>query len=114
MTNTNIIIIDGHRAVVSFDPEINMLRGEFIELNGGADFYATDVAGLLREGAISLREFRTVCNQRGIEPVKKFSGKFQVRTDEHMHADAVVVAAAKGMSLNQFVNQAIEHELACA
>ena len=40
----NIIEIDGQKAVVSFDPDINMLRGEFLGLSGGADFYAADVA----------------------------------------------------------------------
>jgi len=35
----NIIEIEGEKAAVSFDPDIQMLRGEFIGLNGGADFY---------------------------------------------------------------------------
>lgn len=30
----NIIEINGFRAVVQYDPEIDMLRGEFIGLNG--------------------------------------------------------------------------------
>jgi len=114
MTNTNIIVIDGHKAVLSYDPELNMLRGEFIGLNGGADFYASDIAGLMREGQTSLNEFLAVCKERGIEPVKKFSGKFQVRVEERVHADAVSAAAARGVSLNQFVAEAIEHELQSA
>ena len=34
----NIMEINGYRAVVQYDPEIDMFRGEFIGLNGGADF----------------------------------------------------------------------------
>lgn len=46
----NIMEIDGYRAVIVYDPEIEMFRGEFIGLNGGADFYAKDIDGLRREG----------------------------------------------------------------
>ena len=46
----NLMTIGGQQAVISFDPDINMFRGEFVGLtNGGADFYAEDVNGLLRE-----------------------------------------------------------------
>lgn len=42
--------IVGHQAVIAFDPGIELFRGEFIGLNGGADLYASDMAGLQREG----------------------------------------------------------------
>ena len=29
--------INGYRAIIQFDPGIDMFRGEFIGLNGGAD-----------------------------------------------------------------------------
>ena len=53
----NTMEIDGYRAIIQFDPDIDMFRGEFIGLNGGADFYAPDVAGLRKEGALSLKVF---------------------------------------------------------
>ena len=56
--------IDGFKAVIQFDPAIDMFRGEFVGLNGGADFYAPDVAGLKREGpAHSTRACCEPCNQ---------------------------------------------------
>ncbi|EOZ6716748.1 hypothetical protein ACQVDA_000429 [Yersinia enterocolitica] len=33
-------------ATITFDIELKMLRGEFIGLNGGADFYAYSVVDL--------------------------------------------------------------------
>ena len=42
--------IDGYRVVMRFDPDIDMYRGEFVDLNGGAG-YARDIAGLKHEGA---------------------------------------------------------------
>lgn len=108
----NVIEINGHKAVVSFDPVTSMFRGEFVGLNGGADFYADNVAGLAREGQSSLDTFMEICRERGIDPIRKFSGKFQVRLDESLHAEAVTAAAARGKSLNQFVAEAIKREAA--
>lgn len=57
--------IEGYRAVIRFDPDIGMFRGEFVGLNGGADFYARDIAGLRREGAASLEVFLDMCREDG-------------------------------------------------
>ncbi|SHE32161.1 Predicted nuclease of the RNAse H fold, HicB family [Modicisalibacter ilicicola DSM 19980] len=107
----NTMVIDGHRAIIQYDPEIEMFRGEFTGLNGSADFYAESVEALREEGKASLRTFLEVCQEKGIEPVKAYSGKFQVRLSEELHRDAVDAAKARGESLNQFVAQAIQHEL---
>ena len=58
--------IQGHKAVISYDPDIALFRGEFVGLNGSADFYAADVEGLKREGDISLKVFLDVCREKGI------------------------------------------------
>lgn len=107
----NTLDIDGHKAVVLFDPEVGMFRGEFLGLNGGADFYADSVEGLRREGAISLQAFLDTCRERGIEPYRSFSGKFNVRIPGPLHAEAVQTAAARGVSLNDLVREALTHEL---
>jgi predicted HicB family RNase H-like nuclease len=103
----NIITINGYQAVIAFDPDIELFRGEFMGLNGGADFSAVDVEGLKREGEISLRLFLDAYKRRGIEPRKHFSGKFSLRVDPATHEAAVMAAAAHGQSLNQWATEAI-------
>ncbi|WKL26534.1 type II toxin-antitoxin system HicB family antitoxin [Sinorhizobium meliloti] len=103
----NVVEINGEKAVVAFDPEIQMLRGEFVGLNGGADFYAESVHDRSRK-AVGHWTFISKCaGEKGIEPRRKFSGKFNVRLDPEDHAAAVVAAAAAGKSLNEWVIGAI-------
>lgn len=107
----NIMLIDGHKAVIAYDPDIHLFRGEFVGLNGGADFYAADVAGLEAEGRASLKVFLDTCKAEGIEPYKAYSGKFNVRIPPELHAESAQAAAASGLSLNDWVRSAIYHEL---
>ena len=75
----NIMEINGYKAVIQFDPEIEMFRGEFVGLHGGADFYAADVDSLKREGAASLRVYLDMCREDGVEPERPFSGNLNLR-----------------------------------
>jgi len=104
----NVLEIDGQRAVVDYDPEIAMFRGEFLGLAGGADFYGDSVEALKREGKISLDVYLDMCRRKNIAPFRSFSGKFNVRLRPELHEAAVVAAAAAGESLNEWVAQAIE------
>ncbi len=105
----NVMTIEGHQAVIAFDPDIQLFRGEFLGLNGGADFYAADVQGLKTQGEASLHVFLTACKRRGVKPYKNFSGKFSLRLDPATHEAAAIAAAAQGQSLNQWAAQTIRH-----
>lgn len=104
----NIIEIEGQKAVVSLDPEIGLLRGEFLGLNGGADFYADSIDALRQEGANSLKVFLEMCAEKGISPYRQFSGKFNVRLDPKLHEAAVLAARAEQKSLNEWISDVIE------
>ena len=60
----------GYQAVITYDPEIEMFRGEFVGLNGGADFYAKDAESLKREGKTSLDVFFAYVRRRRSIPQK--------------------------------------------
>lgn len=104
----NIMMINGQRAVIRYDADIEMFRGEFIGLNGGADFYAKDVEGLKKEGALSLQDFLEMCEEDGVEPFKDYSGKFNVRIPPALHGEIAVAAAAEDKSLNQWVEDTLD------
>jgi predicted HicB family RNase H-like nuclease len=88
---------------VQYDPEIEMFRGEFVGLNGGADLYRSDVSSLRHEGETSLKVFLEMCEEDGVEPRRSFSGRFNLRVPPSLHHDMSLAAAAEGKSLNQWV-----------
>lgn len=110
----NIMEIEGNKAIIKYDPLVDMFRGEFIGLNGGADFYATNITELRQEGKKSLKVFLDMCKEEGLNPHKKYSGKFNLRVSPELHAEIAAKAAAEGKSLNKFVtdmlDQAILHQ----
>ena len=104
----NIMEINGYRAVIAYDPQIEMFRGEFTGLNGGAEFYARDIETLKKEGDLSLKVFLDMCAENGTDPRKEYSGKFNVRVPSELHADIARAAAAHGKSLNQWVTDTLD------
>ncbi len=107
----NIMEINGHKAVIAYDADIELFRGEFIGLNGGADFYADNVIDLRKEGEKSLQTFLDVCQEQGLSPYKSYSGRFNVRISSELHCAAVTAAAAQNISLNEWINQTIAQSL---
>ena len=108
----NIMKIDDYQAVISYDPEIELFRGEFVGLNGGADFYASTVEELHEEAKKSLNTFLEVCKKQGINPRKTYSGKFNIRIKPEIHAKAVIAAQSQQISLNEWISQTIANATA--
>ncbi len=107
----NVMEIEGYKALIAFDPDTNQFRGEFVDLNGGADFYAVDVKSLKREGKTSLKVFLDMCREDGLEPHKSYSGKLMVRLPVMLHERAAVSAAAQGKSLNAWLADVVAQAL---
>jgi predicted HicB family RNase H-like nuclease len=75
----NMMMLDGYRARIACDPELDLFRGEIMGLNGSADFYGKSPAELRREFRKSLHLFLEVCREKNIEPVRSCSGRFNLR-----------------------------------
>jgi predicted HicB family RNase H-like nuclease len=97
-----------YTAIISYDPDIGMFRGEFVGLNGGADFYADNIKDLRKEGQVSLRVFLDFAKEKGIQPHKKYSGRLVLRLKPELHRKYKVLASAKQVSLNQLLNDTLE------
>ena len=85
-----------------------MFRGEILGLNGGAGFYGKTPDELRKEFKKSLKAFLDVCKEKGLEPYKDYSGKFNLRVPPNLHAEIAYRAAAEGKNLNQWVVETLD------
>ncbi len=108
----NVMKIDGYNAKIEYDPEIDMFRGEVLGLNGGADFYGRTPKELKAEFKKSLTVFLEVCAEKGIEPRRNYSGKFNLRIPPELHERLAIAAQAEGKSINTLAQEALQHRIA--
>lgn len=64
----NIMEVEGYKAKIEFDPELDQFRGEILGLNGSADFNGKSRAELCKEFKNSLKVFLEVCKEKQISP----------------------------------------------
>jgi len=104
----NMMEVDGYKAKIEYDPELDQFRGEILGLNGSADFYGKSPAGLRKEFKNSLKVYLDVCEEKGIAPTKEYSGKFNLRIPPMLHSEIAARAAAAGKSINQWVYEILK------
>ncbi len=104
----NMMEIDGYKAKIEYDPELDQFRGEILGLNGSADFYGKTTACLRKEFKNSLKVFLDVCEEKSIEPIKIYSGKFNLRIPSRLHREIAARATATGKSINEWILETLK------
>lgn len=108
----NVMTVDGYNAKIEYDAEIDMFRGEVLGLTGGADFYGKTPKELRAEFKKSLALFLEVCAEKGIEPRRNYSGKFNLRIPPELHERLAIAAQAEGKSINTLAQEALAQRVA--
>lgn len=107
----NIMEVEGYKAKIEYDPELDQFRGEILGLNGSADFYGKNPAALREEFKNSLDVFLEVCKEKGVSSTKEFSGKFNLRIPPKLHGKIAARATAEDKSINQWVSEVLEYSV---
>ena len=107
----NMMEVDGYKARIEYDPELDQFRGEILGLNGSADFYGKSPASLRKEFKNSLKVFLEVCEEKGIDPKREYSGKFNLRIPPGLHSQIAARATAEHKSINQFVSEILKRSV---
>lgn len=98
-------------ASVEFSFEDNVLHGKLEGITDLVTFEANNVTDLKKSFKEAVDDYLDFCKEVGKEPMKPFKGSFNVRIGKTLHKKAFQMATAKQMSLNQFVQHAIEKEI---
>lgn len=108
----NLMTMDGYQAKIEYDEDLDLFRGDILGLNGGADFYGKNPQELRIEFKKSLETFLEVCLEKGIEPRRNFSGKFNLRISPELHERLAIAAQAEGKSINSLAQEALQSRVA--
>ncbi len=108
----NTMMYKGFVGEIEYDDECNIFTGMVINTKTVITFQGTSVDELTREFQLSIDDYLEWCRKDGIEPEKPYSGKFNVRLKPDTHQRAAIKAKTLGISLNSFIEKAVEDELA--
>lgn len=108
----SLMTVEGYHARLEYDPDTDLFRGEILGLTGGADFYGKSPKELRAEFKKSLEVFLVVCKEKGIEPRRNYSGKFNLRITPELHEKLAIAAQAEGKSINSLAQEALEQRVA--
>ena len=101
----------GYLGTVEYDAQAKIFHGDIINTRDVITFQGTTVNEIERAFKDSINDYITWCKEEGVEPEKPYSGKFNVRLPPQMHREIAVLAKKKKISLNSFVEQALNNEI---
>ena len=101
----------GYAGKIEYDEETHMLTGTVINTRTVITFQGESVAEIEQAFRDSVDDYLTWCAEDGIEPERPYSGRFNVRLNPETHQKAAVRAKILGLSLNKFIEKAVEDEL---
>lgn len=102
----------GYIGKVEFDAEADILHGEVVGIRDVVTFQGRSVEEIEKAFRDSVDDYLAFCKQRGESPNRTCSGHFLLRIDSELHRKADMLANASGKSLNAWVADCLNREVA--
>jgi predicted HicB family RNase H-like nuclease len=110
----NTISFKGFIGSINFDLKNNLVYGKIEGIDDLIMFEGSSVSELKKMFKEAVDDYIEICKQTNKPCMKSFKGSFNVRVKPEIHQRASMIAIAKGISLNQLVQKAIEREIEAA
>jgi len=94
-----------------YDSEKDILSGRVIDVNAVITFHGTSIKEIKKGFIDSVDTYLETCAIKKVSPKKSFSGNVRLRIDPGVHQKAYIEAKNRGESLNQFILEAMIHEI---
>jgi len=107
----NIIKYKEILGTVNFSAEDEVFYGKIEGVNDLVTFEGSSVQELKEAFEEGVEDYLALCKELDKEVFKSFKGSFNVRIDPELHSKAYELALLEGLSLNQFVQKAIEEQI---
>ena len=107
----NQIKYKGYHGTVEYCDEDGILVGSVLGIQDSLSYCGHSVEEITRAFHDCIDGYLAMCKELGRQPDKEYKGSFNVRVTPQLHRSAARAAEKQGVSLNQFVQTAIEHQL---
>lgn len=103
----------GYVGSVEYSEEDNCLFGRVQGLDKGILilYEGNTVDELKADFEEAINSYLESCKDRGIEPKKSYSGRLNLRMTSELHSRVAAFAANTGVTINDFINKALENQL---
>lgn len=98
----------GYTGTVDLDPEAGVFHGKVLDLRDVVTFEGRSVEEVEHAFRDSVDDYLDMCNERGEQPDRPFSGRLMVRLSPDLHRELFVRARAEGKSLNRWISDRLE------
>jgi predicted HicB family RNase H-like nuclease len=99
----------GYHAKIEYSADDELFIGEVFGIKDTFAFSGVSVEELKESFHTVIDEYIDWCGELKVEPDKEFKGSFNVRINPELHRRAAMNASMRGVSLNQYVSNAIEN-----
>jgi predicted HicB family RNase H-like nuclease len=101
----------GFHGTVHFSNEDAVFFGKISGINDLITFEGASVKELQKSFKEAVEDYISICEEKKIPLLKSLKGSFNVRVSPEIHQRAAIVSSKQGISLNQFIQKAIESSL---
>ncbi len=108
---SNLMEYKGYHGKVEYSGDEKLFVGRVIDIDGTITFTGASINELEQAMHNAVDGYVEWCQQIGKQPAREYKGSFNVRIASELHRDAAITAAERGITLNQFVAEAIREKL---
>jgi predicted HicB family RNase H-like nuclease len=108
---TNILEYKDFIGSVSYNDGDECFFGKLEGINDLVTFEGASVRALKKSFKEAVDDYVELCKELNKEPYKSVKGSFNIRIEPKLHYSAIYTALKKGISLNQFVAEAIKNNV---
>ena len=96
---------------VEYDAEARIFHGEVLNTKDVITFQGMTVDELEHAFKESIEDYLDWCLEEDVTPEKPYSGKFNLRLSPELHREVAITARKLNVSINKFVEKALEDEI---
>lgn len=108
----NTMMYKNYIGTVNFSEEDRVFYGKVIGITDSISFEGDTVESLIDDFHDAVDEYLDFCAENGKDPQQQYKGTFNVRITADLHRKASLGASARNISLNRYVEEAIEMHVA--